>query len=232
MHRWTLKSRARPSRSTIAMVALTCITTVGCGASHYATWKVEHSRESAFQESTARVELRLRDSWVGEWEDRYGTQLMGSSYDLQLARLCSGEWSVTYPKDTKGLPPPGTELRLWVQTDKGQLDTSDDDSVGVAGSMASNGVTAVFKATPELDGALFIEGFAWIVVAMSDDIQVSASDVRIDSRDPKWIRWLSASPQLPDELGDVCHWPEVDTAPEDQYEQPRPQLRPLGRRPR
>ena len=107
---------------------------------------------------------------------------------------------------------------------------SREDSVWVAGNMATNGATAIFEATPELDEALFVDGFAWVVVATSDEIMVSASDLMADSRDPGWLPDWMVGPRLPNDLGDICQWPTVDTAPADHDERPIHRAKP--RRPR
>lgn len=236
MSEWTPQSLARRWRRAMAVVAsLALVAVVGCGTPYHAPWEVEHSRESAFQELAPRVEITLRDSWVGGFEDRFGTQLLGARHDLQLARHCSGEWSVTYPEDTEGLPAPGTELRLWAQTHKRQLDTSGDGAVGATGVMASNGVAAVFQVTPEIDGALFVNGFVWIVVATLDEVQVSVSDLLAKSREPRWFPWLASrppTPQMPSDLGDICQGPAEDTTTDGQEKKSAPRPRPQRGRPR
>ena len=221
---------AEHSRITMAAMTLAFVVTTGCGEPAR-SWQIDHSRESAFDELEPRVEILLRDSWVGEWEDRFGRERGASSHDLRLARHCRGEWSITYPEDAVYGVEPGDGLQLWVQTHRGRLDATNEDAVWVAGSMASSGVTAVFQAAPKLDEALFVNGFVWLVVAKQDESMVSASSLWVHSRDADWMPgWMQKDTQLPDDLDGICGVPVIDRAPTDPEERQGPQGRRARRR--
>lgn len=177
-------------------VALLVALTTACASG----WQVKRPNNSAF-DNEPRVEIIVRDSWVGMGEDRFGVPATGTSLDVRIARFCNGAWAVTYLAAAESLPAPGSEVTLSAISDG-------NEPVSSVGMMLDNGVTALFQPMPAIDDAMFINGPLRVVVATPSGEQVSLSDAEMKSRATFGsLRVRSARDtfwDFPDDLKRIC----------------------------
>ena len=221
-------SRRRAVRGHLLALTSILVLAAGCAPD----WRIVY-QDAGVNDRERRIEITAKDSWVGPNEDRFGVQPEGSEHDLRIARFCTDEWAVTYPPTATGLPAPGDELELWAGPANHWTPGWSEPPATAAGVMASNGRTALFEATQEIDKALFSNGHIQLVVATPSDVQVSSSRFRLTSQ----ASWLFNHPEptdnLPGSLPKICPEPDIDTPPaETGVPPPAASVDPPPRRPR